>query len=98
VAPPTASSPTEWAAAMAQQLLARHGLVTRETVASEAVTGGFSAIYQVLKAMEDAGRVRRGYFVAGLGAAQFAMPAALEMLRGMREPPDTPRTIALAAT
>jgi ATP-dependent Lhr-like helicase len=89
---------TEWAAAMAQQLLTRHGVVTRETVASEAVAGGFSAVYQVLKAMEDAGRIRRGYFVAGLGAAQFAMPAALDLLRSMRELPETPRTVVLAAT
>jgi ATP-dependent Lhr-like helicase len=93
-----ATSVTEWSAASAQQLLARHGIVTRETVASEAVAGGFSAVYQVLKAMEEAGRIRRGYFVAGLGAAQFAMPAALDLLRSMREVPDTPRTVVLAAT
>ena len=92
------STGTASAAATAQQLLARHGVVTRETVASEAVAGGFSAVYQVLKAMEEAGRIRRGYFVAGLGAAQFAMPAALDLLRSMREIPDTPRTAVLAAT
>jgi len=92
------SSVTEWSAASAQQLLTRHGIVTRETVASEAVAGGFSAVYQVLKAMEDAGRIRRGYFVAGLGAAQFAMPAALDLLRSMREVPETPGTVVLAAT
>ena len=87
-----------WAAAMASQLLARHGIVTRETVAAAAVAGGFTAVYQVLRAMEDAGRIRRGYFVAGLGGAQFAMPAALEMLRSMREPPDEPATVVVAAT
>ncbi len=89
---------TQWGAALAQQLLTRYGVVTRETVAAEAVAGGFSAVYQVLKAMEDAGRVRRGYFVAGLGAAQFTLPAALDLLRSMRELPDTPRTVVLAAT
>jgi ATP-dependent Lhr-like helicase len=89
---------TQWGAAMAQQLLARHGIVTRETVAAEAVAGGFSAIYEVLKAMEEAGRIRRGYFVAGLGAAQFALPAALDLLRSMREPSEKPRTSVLAAT
>jgi len=83
---------------MAQQLLTRHGIVTRETVAAESVAGGFSVIYQVLKAMEDAGRIRRGYFVAGLGAAQFAMPAALDLLRSMRDAPETPRTAVVAAT
>jgi ATP-dependent Lhr-like helicase len=83
---------------MASQLLTRHGIVTRETVAAEAVTGGFTAVYQVLRAMEDAGRIRRGYFVAGLGGAQFAMPAALDLLRAMRERPDQPNTVALAAT
>ena len=89
---------TEWGAAMAQQLLTRHGVITRETVASEAVAGGFSAVYQVLRAMEEAGRIRRGYFVARLGAAQFAMPAALDLLRSMREVPEEPRTVVLAAT
>ena len=59
---------TEWSAALAQQLLTRHGIVTRETVAAEGVPGGFSAVYDVLKAMEEAGRIRRGYFVGGLGA------------------------------
>jgi ATP-dependent Lhr-like helicase len=92
------TSATEWATAMAQQLLARHGVITRETVAAESVTGGFSAVYQVLKAMEDAGRIRRGYFVAGLGAAQFAIPAALDLLRSMRDAPDEPRTVVMAAT
>jgi ATP-dependent Lhr-like helicase len=96
--PSTALSVTEWSATSAQQLLTRHGIVTRETVAAEAVAGGFSAVYQVLKAMEDAGRIRRGYFVAGLGAAQFAMPSALDLLRSMRERPDEPRTVVLAAT
>jgi hypothetical protein len=83
---------------MAQQLLTRHGVVTRETVAAEAVAGGFSAVYAVLKAMEEAGRIRRGYFVAGLGGAQFAMPAAVEQLRSLREIPDRPRTAVVAAT
>ncbi len=83
---------------MAQQLLSRHGIITRETVAAESLAGGFSAVYQVLKAMEEAGRVRRGYFVAGLGAAQFAMPAALDLLRSMRDVPEEPRTVVMAAT
>jgi hypothetical protein len=52
----------------------------------------------VLKAMEEAGRIRRGYFVAGLGAAQFAMPAALDLVRSMRDLPETPRTVVMAAT
>jgi ATP-dependent Lhr-like helicase len=85
-------------AATATQLLTRFGVVTRETVAAEAVAGGFTAVYQVLKAMEEAGRIRRGYFVAGLGGAQFAAPAAIELLRSMRDVPETPRTCVLAAT
>jgi hypothetical protein len=83
---------------MAHQLLARHGVITRETVAAESIAGGFSAVYQVLKAMEEAGRIRRGYFVAGLGAAQFALPAALDLLRSMRDVADEPRTVVMAAT
>ena len=89
---------TEWSAALAQQLLTRHGVVTRETVAAEAVAGGFSAVYDVLKAMEEAGRIRRGYFVGGLGGAQFAMPAAVDLLRSFRDAPEDTRYAMLAAT
>jgi len=78
---------TDWAAAWAQQLLARHGVLTREAVASEGTSGGFGVVYPVLKAMEEAGRIRRGYFVAGLGATQFALPGALDLLRSLRDPP-----------
>ena len=92
------SATTEWSSAIAHQLLARHGVVTRETTALEPVAGGFSTVYQVLKAMEDAGRVRRGYFVSGLGGAQFAMPAALDLLRSLREPPESFRSAVLSAT
>lgn len=53
---------------------------------SEASPGGFGVVYPVLKAMEDNGRIRRGYFVAGLGATQFALPGALDLLRSLREP------------
>ena len=76
----TQPSATEWAAAVASQLLTRHGIVTREAVAVENLPGGFSAVYDVLKAMEEAGRIRRGYFVGGLGATQFALPAAVDLL------------------
>ena len=61
-------------------------VLTREAVAAEAVAGGFSAVYPVLRAMEEAGRIRRGYFVDGLGAAQFAQAGALDRLRAVREP------------
>jgi ATP-dependent Lhr-like helicase len=91
-------SPTTWATATAQQLLNRHGLLTREAVAAEGLPGGFSAVYDVLKAMEDSGRLRRGLFVGGLGATQFALPAALDLLRSLRDEPEEPQTIHLAAT
>ncbi|HEX9368118.1 MAG TPA: hypothetical protein VF921_15915, partial [Vicinamibacterales bacterium] len=87
----------QWSTAMAQQLLARYGVVTREVAAAEGITGGFGAVYDVLKALEDAGRVRRGYFV-GVGATQFALPPALELLRSLRETPDEPETLVIAAT
>jgi ATP-dependent Lhr-like helicase len=67
-------------------------------VAAEWIPGGFTAVYDVLKAMEDAGRIRRGYFATGVGAAQFAMPAALERLRTLRDDPDPPEVLHLAAT
>jgi ATP-dependent Lhr-like helicase len=93
-----APSVTEWSAAVAQQLLQRYGVVTRESVAAEWIPGGFGAVYDVLKAMEDAGRIRRGYFATGVGAAQFALPAALERLRALREEPEKPEVLTLAAT
>ncbi len=67
--------------AAARAALARHGLLPRGAVAAERVAGGFAAVYPVLKAMEDAGRCRRGYFVEGLGGAQFALPGAVDRLR-----------------
>jgi ATP-dependent helicase Lhr and Lhr-like helicase len=76
---------TQRAEALAAQLLERHGVLTREAVKAEGIEGGFSAVYPVLKAMEEAGRVRRGYFVSGLGATQFAMPGAEERLRKHRD-------------
>ncbi len=82
----TRAASTRQAAALAQQLLARHGVLTREAVAHESVPGGFGSVYPVLKAMEDSGRLRRGYFVAGLGATQFALPGALDLLRSLRDP------------
>jgi ATP-dependent helicase Lhr and Lhr-like helicase len=98
---PSSGSTTDWAAAWAQQLLARHGVLTREAVASEGTVGGFGVVYPVLKAMEEAGRIRRGYFVAGLGATQFALPGALDLLRSLRDPsPDDAEmeVVVLAAT
>ena len=91
-------TPTERSHAYARQLLERHGLLTREAVLAEDGAGGFASVYPILKTMEEAGQVRRGYFVAGLGATQFALPAALDRLRGLREPPDEPVALALAAT
>src|SRR5262249_7678981 len=59
---------------------------------------GFSAVYDVLKALEDSGRIRRGYFVAGVGGAQFALPAALDLLRSLRDRPEAADAVLLAAT
>ncbi len=84
---PPAATRTERVHAQALVLLERHGVLTREAVAGEAVDGGFSAIYPVLRAMEEAGRIRRGYFVDGLGVAQFALPGAVDRLRALRDQP-----------
>jgi ATP-dependent Lhr-like helicase len=94
-----APPPTEIAHAQALQLLERHGVLTREAALAEGVEGGFAAVYPVLKALEERGQVRRGYFVAGLGAAQFAVPGAVDRLRASREPGDEDLTpVVLAAT
>jgi ATP-dependent Lhr-like helicase len=91
---------TEASHALALQLLNRYGILLRESVAAENVPGGFSAVYDVLKALEESGRIRRGYFVAGLGATQFALPAAVDLLRQLRNPApaEKPEFVQLAAT
>ena len=83
-------TPTERLHAVALALLDRHGVLTREAVVSEGIAGGFSGVYPVLRALEEAGRIRRGYFVAGLGAAQFALAGALDRLRSVRASGDGP--------
>ncbi|WP_433231044.1 ATP-dependent helicase [Actinomadura formosensis] len=99
--------------ALAEALLERYGIVIRGAVAAERTPGGFSAVYPVLRAFEETGRCRRGYFVEGLGAAQFALPGAVDRLRALRPaaapPGDVPalwetprepggRALVLAAT
>ena len=78
-------TPTERLHAQALALLERHGVLTREAVVSEGLEGGFAGVYPVLRALEEAGRIRRGYFVDGLGAAQFALAGALDRLRAVRD-------------
>jgi ATP-dependent helicase Lhr and Lhr-like helicase len=89
--------PTRRLHATAEQLLARHGVLTRPAVAGERVAGGFAAVYPVLQAMEESGRCRRGYYVEGLGGAQFALPGAVDRLRGYAEAPRERGTIVLSA-
>ncbi|HET7929433.1 MAG TPA: crosslink repair DNA glycosylase YcaQ family protein, partial [Actinomycetota bacterium] len=90
-------SPTEAAHARAMQLLERHGVLTREAVLAEGAPGGFAGVYAVLRALEESGMVRRGYFVDGLGAAQFALPGAVERIRDLREVSREPSVLALPA-
>ena len=97
------ATPTQALHALAMQLLERHGVVTREAVLAEHVRGGFAGVYGVLKALEERGAVRRGYFVDGLGAAQFAVPGAVDRLRACKDPnittePDSGTAVVLAAT
>ena len=76
-------------------MLERYGIVTREQVLAEGVPGGFSALYDSLAALETLGVARRGYFVEGLGGAQFALPGAVERLRSTREDErEAPRVLA----
>ena len=87
-----AVQPTQQAYARASMLLSRYGIVSRECAAAEDLTGGFASVYGVLKAMEDTGKVRRGYFAEGLAGAQFGYAGAIERLRGQRQDDsDAPR-------
>ena len=79
--PPVEPDPTVRAHATAAQLLDRHGVLTRPVAASEGVSGRFGQLYRVLAALENAGQVRRGYFVEHLGGSQFALPGAVDQLR-----------------
>ena len=82
--------------AQVELMLERYGIVTRETVRSEGVPGGFSTLYGELGNLELLGTARRGYFVEGLGGAQFALPGAVERLRSL--PLEDGSWLVLAAT
>ncbi len=88
---------TERAHARATALLDRHGVVTRESLAVEAGGSGFGSTYRVFRAMEEAGKVRRGYFVEGLGGAQFAYAGVVDRLRRARDAESTGDALVLAA-
>lgn len=93
-------NPTYAMTKLVDVLMERHGVLTREAIKGEAVPGGFTAVYQVLKALEESGRIRRGYFVDGRGGAQFALPGAVDRLRNFRDgtPTGVESTVLLAAT
>ncbi|MGZ4774027.1 MAG: ATP-dependent helicase [Oryzihumus sp.] len=84
--PPVEPDATVRSYATAEVLLDRYGVVTRGSVVAEGVSGGFAGVYRVLAAAEESGRVRRGYFVEGLGAAQFATTGAVDRLRAFSRP------------
>lgn len=94
------TDPTRRAHAAAERLLDRHGVVTRGAVTAERVPGGFAAVYKVLSAFEESGRCRRGYFVEGLGAAQFGTAGAVDRMRTFGTVADDtkPEAVCLAAT
>jgi len=112
VLPEVETDPTRRAHTLAEVLLDRHGVVIRGAVMAERAPGGFAAVYRVLSTFEETGRCRRGYFVEGLGAAQFALPGAVDRLRAVagsieraaerpdhaRQDSDGPRALVLAAT
>ena len=97
VLPTRETERTKRAYAAAEQLLKRNGIVTRGSVVAERVPGGFAGVYGVLKAFEDTGRCRRGYFVEGLGGAQFALPGPVDRLRALANDPPTGTGVVLAA-
>ncbi len=97
--PERETNPTKRTTARAEALLERHGVLTRGAVVAEQVAGGFSAVYPVLRAFEENGRARRGYFVETLGAAQFGTPGSVDRLRSFAAPDRSPAgAVVLAAT
>ena len=101
VVPDREPDATRRAHARTEAFLERHGVLTRGALSTERVAGGFAGVYRVLRAMEDSGRCRRGYIVEGLGAAQFAVPGAIDRVRAMSRPDgpggDGPARVVLAA-
>jgi ATP-dependent Lhr-like helicase len=85
---------TERHAAWAQLVLDRHGVVARPTALAENYPGGFTNLYPIYSHLEETGRIRRGYFVEGLGGSQFALPGAVDLLRSESKP----ETVVLSAT
>ncbi len=100
IVPVADDSPTRRAHALGETLLERYGVVTRGAATGEGVTGGFALVYRTLSGFEETGRCRRGYFIEGLGAAQFATAGTIDRLRAsvaeVRHP--EPAAITLAAT
>ncbi len=97
--PDREANATRRTTARAEALLERHGVLTRGAVMAEQVAGGFPAVYPVLRAFEENGRARRGYFVETLGAAQFGTPGSVDRLRSFAAPDRVPGgAIVLAAT
>ena len=100
--PERESDPTRRAQARTESFLERHGVLTRGALETERASGGFAGIYPVLRAMEESGRCRRGYVIEGLGAAQFAVPGAIDRLRMSTRSEDRPgaepSALVLAAT
>jgi ATP-dependent Lhr-like helicase len=101
---PREEDPTRRAHARAEAFLERHGVLTRGALDTERVTGGFSGVYKVLRAMEESGQIVRGYVVEGLGASQFAARGAVDRLRALsrsdsaqQTAPDTAATVLAAA-
>ena len=83
--------------ALAELLLERQGIVTRDGVRAEGIPGGYGAVYAELRALETLGLCRRGYFVEGLGGAQFALGGAVERLRELRDREQDGGALVLAA-
>ena len=97
--PDREANATRRTTARAEALIERHGVLTRGAVMAEQVAGGFPAVYPVLRAFEENGRARRGYFVETLGAAQFGTPGSVDRLRSFAAPDRVPGgAVVLAAT
>jgi ATP-dependent Lhr-like helicase len=91
-------APTRRAHARALTLLERYGVLSRDAIAYEDIAGGFAAVYPVLREMEEAGKLRRGHFVASLRGAQFAMAPIVDQLRATRADRTAEEAVLLAAT
>ena len=97
-APSGEFDPDELAEAVAEQLLARWGVVFRDLRAVETLALPWREVLWALRRLEARGIIRGGRFVTGFTGEQFALPAAVDELRRVRRDERSGERVEVSAT